>query len=423
MFPLASINALGKPGIFLIEVLIGFAFGFGLEISGFSNSYVLTGQFYFRNGRVIKAMFTAILLAMVLIFGAVALGILDYDVIWVDPTYLWPGIVGGLLMGLGIIIGGYCPGTSIVSSVSLKKDAWFFVLGGLFGTFLFSETEPLFHYFYNDSFYGRLTVMDVFHLSTGLTVTIFVILGILLFWLNDVLVRKYAREDSDPFLKSGWVGRVAIVLVVGALIVWAIWPTWQQKWARVAPKKAPLLEQYQVQISPAELLSSLQDHKTNTVVIDVRDDYSYNLFHLKWEHHVPLNELDSYAPIFKKEVKEVPLTVFVVVSDDEGKATEGWKILQAEGVPNVYILSGGFNNLIRVFGDEDMEAGLLAPASSSVSDVERLNYYFKGALGDRYRASDLSANDEWAEEMLEKLKFKPKIKLQKPKGVAGGGCG
>ena len=69
-------------------------------------------------------MFTAIVVAMVLIFAATALGLLDYNAIWVNPTYLWPGIVGGLIMGAGFIIGGFCPGTSLVAAATAKSTAY-----------------------------------------------------------------------------------------------------------------------------------------------------------------------------------------------------------------------------------------------------------------------------------------------------------
>ncbi len=122
-----------------VYLLIGFAFGFVLESSGFGDARRLAAQFYFREMRVLKVMFTAIVTAMVLVFWSTALGLLDYDQLWVNPTYLWPGIVGGLIMGVGFILGGYCPGTSLVSAVTLKLDGMFFVLGLVVGVLAFGE--------------------------------------------------------------------------------------------------------------------------------------------------------------------------------------------------------------------------------------------------------------------------------------------
>ena len=104
-FPLPLNELLGHWGAYVIYLLIGISFGFVLEIAGFGNSKKLAAQFYFKDLTVLKVMFSAIVVAMVLIFGATAVGLLDYNLIWVNPTYLWPGIIGGLIMGFGFIIG------------------------------------------------------------------------------------------------------------------------------------------------------------------------------------------------------------------------------------------------------------------------------------------------------------------------------
>jgi hypothetical protein len=97
----------GKIGFYFVALLIGFAFGYLLEMAGFGNSNKLAGQFYLKDMTVFKVMFTGILVAMVLIFAAAGLGLVDYNRIFVNPTYLWPGIVGGIIMGVGFIIGGF----------------------------------------------------------------------------------------------------------------------------------------------------------------------------------------------------------------------------------------------------------------------------------------------------------------------------
>lgn len=59
-------------------------------------------------------LLTAIVTAMT---GPVALSstrLMDVSSVYVIPTYLWPGIAGGLIMGAGFIIGGYSPGTALV---------------------------------------------------------------------------------------------------------------------------------------------------------------------------------------------------------------------------------------------------------------------------------------------------------------------
>ena len=106
-FPINIVTEFGKTSAYMIFLLIGFLFGYVLEIAGFGKSNKLAAQFYFKELTVLKVMFTAIVVAMAGIFLASALGLMNYNLVWVNPTYLWPGIVGGLIMGVGFIIGGF----------------------------------------------------------------------------------------------------------------------------------------------------------------------------------------------------------------------------------------------------------------------------------------------------------------------------
>ena len=107
MAPYDLTSAVGSLGTIAITLAVGFGFGFALERGGFGNSRKLAAQFYLHDMTVFKVMFTAIVVAMLLIFWASALMRLDPDRIFVNPTYLWPGILGGLILGMGFIIGGY----------------------------------------------------------------------------------------------------------------------------------------------------------------------------------------------------------------------------------------------------------------------------------------------------------------------------
>jgi hypothetical protein len=87
--------------------LLGFFFGFFLERAGFSSAHNLTAQFYFKDFAVLKVMFSAIVVAMLGIAYLSLVGWLDMSQVFVPPTYIWPQLVGGLLLGAGFIIGGY----------------------------------------------------------------------------------------------------------------------------------------------------------------------------------------------------------------------------------------------------------------------------------------------------------------------------
>src|SRR5512133_1803817 len=208
-FPLSALTAVSSahPWTYLVFGLIGFAFGFTLEMSGFGDSRKLAAQFYFTELTVLKVMFTAIVTAMVLTFGAVGLGILDFSQVWVNTTYIWPGILGGLIMGVGFIVGGFCPTTSLASASTGKIDGMLFMLGGFIGAFLFGETEIYFDNWYNNAgYYGRLTLDQVFNLPVGVVVLLVILMALFMFWGSEQLERIIGKRDMSHEPKLRLVG-------------------------------------------------------------------------------------------------------------------------------------------------------------------------------------------------------------------------
>ena len=172
----------GQTGI-LATLAIGFSFGFTLERAGFGNARNLAAQFYLNDMRVLKVMFTAIVTAMVLTYWAAALGFLALEKVFVPQTYLGPVVLGGLVFGAGFIIGGYCPGTALVSTATGKLDGIFFLLGGMIGMFVFGRTVPSFLLFWERSgFHGRLTLPDWIGVDAGLVVLAVILMALGMFW-------------------------------------------------------------------------------------------------------------------------------------------------------------------------------------------------------------------------------------------------
>ena len=398
-----------NPWTYLVFGVIGFGFGYVLELSGFGNSKKLAAQFYFKDLTVLKVMFGAIVTAMVLIFLSSAIGILDFNLVYVPETYLWPGLLGGVIMGFGFIIGGFCPGTSVVSAATFKIDGILFLLGALFGVFAFGETERYFDSFWHSSYFGRLTLMDVFHLPTGVVVLLVVLMALFMFWGGEQLERLIGKRDLAREPRLRYAGAGALIVVALAVLVLGQ-PDAADRWARIASAKEASLAAREVQIHPGELLASRADDKLKVFLLDVRAEADYNMFHLDGARHVPLDRLPAIVPELLQQPAENTLTV--LMSNDEAAATDAWKLLQAESVSNVYILEGGVNNWINVFGAGELA---VAPSSTPVGS-DRLAYLFPAALGSRYEAANPDAN-EW------KVEYVPKVKLQRKRSPSGGGCG
>ena len=422
-FPLESFIAVSasNPWTYVVFGLIGFAFGFVLEMSGFGNSRKLAAQFYFTELTVLKVMFTAIVTTMVLTFAAVGLGWLNFSQVWVNPTYLWSGILGGLIMGVGFIVGGFCPTTSLASASTGKIDGMLFMLGGFFGAFLFGETEKYFDAWYtNAGYFGRVTLDQVFGIPIGVVVLLVVLMALFMFWGAEQLERIVGKKDLSKEPKVRVAGAVALlgmaifVVVIGS-------PSLEDKYNKLTFHREvegqqvtytadEMLAERLAFITPAEAFRSKYNQAMNPVYLDVRSEADYNLYHIEDAVNVPRERLTEVVPVL---LSEPPAnSVFLVMSNDETAAVEAWKNLVASSVPNVYVLEGGVNNWIAFFGADDKA---LQPAPQAGDD--QLKYVFPAALGDRYESCSHSPIK------YEDIEFEAKIKLELKRDKSGGGCG
>ena len=182
----------------IIAFVIGIAFGIALEKGGFGRATILASQFYFTNMRVLKVMFTAIVTAMLGLYFLSVIGFVDLSLVYLTQTNLLPMAVGGLIAGFGFIIGGYCPGTSMVAVATGKLDAIVFVAGMIFGILVFGEMFPGIEEFFNSGFMGTVTLPSYFNLSYGLVVFLVVLMAVGAFtaaeWGEKKMAVKTGKE-------------------------------------------------------------------------------------------------------------------------------------------------------------------------------------------------------------------------------------
>jgi hypothetical protein len=184
----------------IIAFAIGIAFGIALEKGGFGRATILASQFYFTNMRVLKVMFTAIVTAMLGLYFLSAIGFVDLSLIYLTQTNILPMAVGGLIAGLGFIIGGYCPGTSMVAVATGKLDAMVFVGGMVFGILVFGEMFPGIEEFFNSGFMGTVTLPSYFNLSYGLVVFLVVLMAVGAFAAAEWGEKKMAAKTGKEIL-------------------------------------------------------------------------------------------------------------------------------------------------------------------------------------------------------------------------------
>ena len=302
---------------------------------------------------------------------------------------------------------------------TLKKDGMFFLAGLSVGIIAFGENiDHFFTHFWNSSFLGRFTLPEMLGLPIGVIVFLVVIMALLLFWLVEVVEDRINKtENRREHLRGKLWGAGAITLV--ALIVMVMGqPTMLDKWNQIAAEDQPLLDKREVQIEPAELLNFIANDLVQVVLLDVRAEADFNLFHLRDAQRVDLADLPEMAE--KDFLNRPGNTLFVVMSNDEGRATDAWKILKAESIENTYILEGGINNWLALYNeaeavhDEKQLATYIPVLDSSIpAGQDLLQYRFDTARGDNYAAADPDPHHYETE-------YTHKVKM-KVKKAAGGG--
>lgn len=137
----------GNIEIFVV-IVFGAMFGYFLEVSGLGSPKKLNAQFTLKDWTVFKVMFTSIVVASIGLWLLSLIELVDFSTTRISTTYLWSMLIGGALLGIGLSVGGYCPGTSVVGFFSGRIDALFFMLGIVIGTIIFASSfdfiEPLY---------------------------------------------------------------------------------------------------------------------------------------------------------------------------------------------------------------------------------------------------------------------------------------
>lgn len=188
--PISVNGGFGEETGYVVAFIVGILFGFVLERAGFGSSKKLTAVFYGRDMSVLKVMFTAIVTAMIAVQYLGVFGRLDFSLLTVPPTFLWPQIVGGLIFGVGFVMGGYCPGTAVVAAGSGRKDALWFLGGILVGIAGWTFGYPAYRSFYQSTSYGEFTIPAWLNVSPGLIAFSVILMALGAFWVATYVERR-----------------------------------------------------------------------------------------------------------------------------------------------------------------------------------------------------------------------------------------
>jgi len=121
----------------VLAIILGILFGFALQRVGATNPQNIINMLRLTDLHLMKAIFFAIGISSTLLFLLMTLGVIDAGHLSVKSSYIGV-IVGGAMLGLGFAVTGYCPGTSLTALADGRKDALFFVGGGLVGALIYT---------------------------------------------------------------------------------------------------------------------------------------------------------------------------------------------------------------------------------------------------------------------------------------------
>jgi uncharacterized membrane protein YedE/YeeE len=195
MAPLVPYEIITDNTNLLLAFIIGIGFGWVLESSGFSSSRKLAGVFYGYDTVVLKVFFTGAITAMIGMLFMSLFGWIDLNLVYVNPTFLTSAILGGVIMGIGFIMGGFCPGTSFCAASIGKIDGMLFVVGLFIGIFIFAEGYPLWEGIYKANFLGYPKLSSILNISDGVFALLVILAALAMFWIGEWAEKKFPQPE------------------------------------------------------------------------------------------------------------------------------------------------------------------------------------------------------------------------------------
>lgn len=338
--PFFKYGLFGDEVSLIVAFVIGITFGFVLERAGFGNARVLAAQFYFRDLRVLKVMFTAIVTAMVGLFVLARVGWLDLSLVYLTPTYVVPQIIGGLILGAGFIIGGYCPGTSCVSAATGRIDGMVYLVGIVGGLLGFAEIYPWISHLTKVTDLGQITLPQLLHLPYGLLVLAVVLMAFGAFiaaeWAERIVGGRAPEAGAllAPTRQVTPVRRFALVLIALGVVAALAGSPYRGAFARVDTRQLALdAGNASDHVSPGRLADWLIEGRTDFLLVDLRDPADFAKYHIPSAINVPLATLAAdFAPRSER---------VILYGNAAMHAAQAWLLLRAAGFPAVYLLPGG----------------------------------------------------------------------------------
>jgi uncharacterized protein len=217
--PLVKTGVISEAANQWLAIPVGFVFGFALYHAGFTDSRKIARAFYLKDVGVPVVMFSAIVTGMLGLWLLSLVGFIDTSKMYYLTTFLAPMAIGGVLFGVGMAIGGFCPGTAAASIATGRVDAMVFVVGFLGGSILFGDLFPVWGDFYNSDYRGVYRLDELFGINLGSVVLILAVAAVAGSLLMRLGQHIFWSTPKDQSMEPEQVLKYEAPLVVLALVV------------------------------------------------------------------------------------------------------------------------------------------------------------------------------------------------------------
>ena len=338
--PFFKYGLFGDDTSLVVAFVIGIAFGFFLERGGFGSGRKLAAQFYFKDMAVLKVMFTGIVTAMVGVYWLSRLGVLDLSLVYLVPTRPGANLVGGLLMGVGFVVGGYCPGTSVVAAATGRIDAMVYLTGMVSGMVAVGFAWPSLEGWVNANALGPATLPGLSGIPYGVIVAMVVVMAVVAFvaaeW-GEVKTGGRALAEQSLFgvrkLTRTWVLFLAL-LGLGGVAALAGSPYRGSRVTMDGDALARTAATGADHLSPATLADRLIAGTNDYRLIDLRTPEAYSKDRIPGAENVPMTSLPG--------THWAPTDPVLLYSEDGERAAQAWLYLKARRFRRVSTLAGGY---------------------------------------------------------------------------------
>jgi hypothetical protein len=245
-----------------------------------------------------------------------------------SPTFLWPMIAGGLLLGVGFIVSGYCPGTSVVAAGSGNVDGIVTVLGVVAGTFVHAELMrvPAFAHFNGGSNLGNVYLYELLKLPPAVVALLVAVMAVGCFVGAEKVERIFTRKRTGaaPIAQP----RRLAFATIGALTALALLTLAVPQRSRAAAVRAA------APVTPEALAHRVLEAPWTVRILDLRAEAACVAKRVPGAECVPAAALEKLGLRDDPGVRDL-----VLVGDADLPAVPA----AAAGYPGrVLVLAGGF---------------------------------------------------------------------------------